>query len=389
MAACRERRRHSFWWLSVLAVHAGLLVYSALVHAPTLAEVGHVGAGVSHWRFGDFSLFRVNPPLTRLIATLPVVAASPRTDWSRASTSPATRSEFAVGEDFITANQRRARFLFSVARWACIPLSLLGAYICALWATQLYGRASGFLALALWCCSPTILGHGATVGPDVGAAAIGVAAGYAFWKCLHKPNWRTVCIAGLTLGLAELTKLTWVVLFLLWPTIWLVWKSGSAGRGDTRATARDRSGKTVRLSGLTGLGMGSVLLLAVYVVNLGYGFEGTFHRLGDCQFVSETLAGPSNHAQMGAPGRNRFAGTLLGAIRVPLPQNYVMGIDRQKWDFERGMSSYLRGEWADHGWWWYYGYALAIKEPLGTWCLIALAMGATVFGRGYSACWCH
>ena len=75
---------------------------------------------------------------------------------------------------------------------------------------------------------------------------------------------------------------------------------------------------------------------------------------------------------------NRFAGTWLGKIPVPLPADFVQGIDTQRYDFKRGLPSYLRGQWADHGWWYYYLYALAIKEPLGTWCLAALAIGATM-----------
>jgi hypothetical protein len=75
---------------------------------------------------------------------------------------------------------------------------------------------------------------------------------------------------------------------------------------------------------------------------------------------------------------NRFAGTWAGAIPVPLPADFVQGIDTQRYDFERGLPSYLRGQWADHGWWYYYLYALLIKEPLGTWALVALAIGVTI-----------
>ncbi len=346
-----------------------------------------MAAGVSHWCYGDFGLFRVNPPLVRMIATLPVVLTSPKTDWRRASTAPALRSEFIVGADFIAANHDQARFLFCVARWACIPFSLMGACVCYLWAAQLYGRASGSIALVLWCSSPAILGHAPTIGPDVAAAAFGVAAAYAFWKCLNEPTWRTVCVAGLMLGFAELTKLTWIVLFLLWPTVLLLWTLCRAEPKSERTTAREVCCEGPRPWLFAGLQLSLILLLAIFVINLGYGFQKTFQGLGNHEFVSECLAHPHTITQIDASKSNRFAGTWLGDIPVPLPEDYVMGIDRQKWDFERGMPSYLRGEWADHGWWYYYGYALAIKVPLGTWCLITLAIGLTILGRGYSASW--
>jgi hypothetical protein len=84
---------------------------------------------------------------------------------------------------------------------------------------------------------------------------------------------------------------------------------------------------------------------------------------------------------------NRFGTTWLGSVLVPLPTNYVQGIDAQKLDFERGLPSYLNGTWQDHGWWYFYLYALAIKVPIGTYVLLAVATLLTVFHRRYSADW--
>ena len=47
---------------------------------------------------------------------------------------------------------------------------------------------------------------------------------------------------------------------------------------------------------------------------------------------------------------------------------------------------YLHGQWALHGWWYYYLYALAIKLPLGTWCLILLAVPCS-FSAYYRSAW--
>src|SRR5215212_8698000 len=58
--------------LLVLLVHSTLLLYSAYVHSPTVNEPAHLAAGLSHWRFGRFELYRVNPPLVRMLAALPI-----------------------------------------------------------------------------------------------------------------------------------------------------------------------------------------------------------------------------------------------------------------------------------------------------------------------------
>jgi len=64
----------------------------------------------------------------------------------------------------------------------------------------------------------------------------------------------------------------------------------------------------------------------------------------------------------------------LSNLPVPLPKQYVLGIDIQRKVFEhRGKPSYLRGQWQETGWWYYYLYALAVKVPLGTIGLCLLA----------------
>ncbi|TVS12524.1 MAG: hypothetical protein EA424_22515 [Planctomycetaceae bacterium] len=66
----------------------------------------------------------------------------------------------------------------------------------------------------------------------------------------------------------------------------------------------------------------------------------------------------------------------------------MAGIDRQKYDFDdAGFWSYLRGEWRDRGWWYYYLYGLAVKEPVGTWLLVLLALVASLVAVGKGPGW--
>jgi hypothetical protein len=60
-------------------------------------------------------------------------------------------------------------------------------------------------------------------------------------------------------------------------------------------------------------------------------------------------------------------------VPVPVPANYLRGLDVQRYDFEVGKWSYLRGEQKMRGWWYYYLYAIAVKMPVGTLFLIAFA----------------
>ena len=113
-------------------------------------------------------------------------------------------------------------------------------------------------------------------------------------------------------------------------------------------------------------------------------------RLDELRFISPTLRESPSASPPGSNPRpgNRFPGTLWGRCTIPVPANYLLGIDRQKYDFdEAGFWSYLRGQWRQGGWWYYYLYALAIKEPLGTWLLALLALAAPFAVSGRTANW--
>ncbi len=401
--------------ITLVGANAGLLIWSVCGHSPAVDEVAHLPAGISHWHFGRFDLYRVNPPLVRMIAALPVMAAGAETDWGDYVERSSSRSEFQVGEKFCTINGERTFWLFTIARWACIPFSLVGALVCYVWARQLYGPWPGVLALVLWCFSPTILGHAQLITPDAPAAAMGVLASYAFWRWLKQPTWGAALWAGVALGLCELTKSTWIVLFGLWPVLWVVWRIGDWWEGEcekrkgesgkragsvsdgresqeSRVEGREQeSGEPKAESGrvrtaVQALQLALVLAIAVYAINVGYGFENTFQRLGEIPFVSRALGDP----EVAVPppeGSNRFHGTWMEGIRVPLPANYLRGIDVQRRDFERMNWSYLRGQWRQDGWWYYYLYALGVKVPLGTWGLVAVALVLGLTRRGYAASW--
>lgn len=364
--------------VGLLLIHAGLLAWPAYTKSPVYDEVAHLPAGISHWQFGRFELYRANPPLVRMIAAAPVLLADPQTDWSGYYESPGARPTFDVGADFVTANGRRAFWLYTLGRWALIPVCLIGGYVCYRWARELYGPAAGLVALSLWSFSPDVIGNGALITPDAGATAFGVLAAYTFHRWLNEPHWDWALAAGVTLGFAQLAKMTWVILFALWPLIWITWITTTPKHKTRHQSNPPPPPSSIhhppstnpptswhkQLTQLT-----TITLLALYFLNAVYAFDGSFKQLGDYQFVSSTLTGKDYTRDPG----NRFENTLLAAVPVPLPEQYVLGVDITKAAFDARYPSYLRGELRDQGWWYYYLYGLAIKVPLGTWLLAAVA----------------
>jgi len=368
--------------VTLLVVHTGLLAYSAYVHSPTLNEPGHLVAGLSHWKFGRFELYRVNPPLVRMVAALPVMAAGYREDWSSFYEKTGSRPVFSMGEDFVAANGERSFFLFMVARWACIPFSWLGAVVCYLWARDLYGRPAGVFACAIWCFSPNILAHASLITADVGGTALGVAACYTFWRWLKRPTWTQAALTGCVLGLAELAKTTLILFYPLWPLLWAAYRWPNRRNMRRHDWLREATMLLLRMA------------IGLYVLNLGYGFENSFKPIKTFQFTSSLFTGKTESRKiqelLPLPQEpessdvlnNRFADTCLSNLPVPFPKNYLLGIDIQQRDFEDyGRPSYLRGQWKDHGWWYYYLYASMIKVPLGTLLLGFLSLIASLTFR--------
>ncbi|MEQ8856536.1 hypothetical protein [Gimesia sp.] len=352
---------------SLLLIHAVLVAYGATRHSPNLNEPGHLVAGLSHWEYQRFELYRVNPPFVRMIATIPVCFMDIKTDWSHFHERPGARPVFKIGSDFVIANGEDAYWIFTVARWACLPFTLLGGYFCYRWAEELYGFLSGILALSCWCFSPNILAHAQCITPDCGASTLGLISGYYFWHWLKGSHLSDAGLAGLTLGFALLSKGTWIILFGLWPLMWGIW------------LFVDRKSVSILLLRKQFGQLAIILGIGLYILNTGYFFEGSFTRLKEFQFVSQSLK--ATEIDQGNDGAfssnkpsNRFTDSWLGEIPVPVPRNYLLGIDIQKRDFEDfGRESYLRGEFRDRGWWYYYLYAMGIKVPLGYGVILILA----------------
>jgi hypothetical protein len=341
---------------TILLLHAALLCRLCFVNSPNLDELAHLPAGISHWELGRFDLYRVNPPLVRLVAAVPILFSHATRDWSDYKDALNSRPEFFVGKSFVKNNQYQTFRYFSIARLACMPFSLLGCLVAFCWARELYGWRSGLIALFLYAFSPNMLTWGASITPDAAAASTGLLAMWTFRRWLRRATWSSACTAGGCLGIALLTKSIWLFLLIVFPTLLLIAQLSKAPQAETVGMGQRWQGATI-------------LLIGCYVLNLGYMFEGTFSQLGSFRFISKTLPAQDS-PQYGA---NRFVGTPFAMIPVPFPTNYVRGIDVQKRDFERGKWSYLRGEQKPGGWWYYYLYAFAVKSTLGFLGLLAFA----------------
>jgi 4-amino-4-deoxy-L-arabinose transferase-like glycosyltransferase len=393
-------RHVSFWTGSIVALavvlmlglHVTLAVNSLLQENPTVDETLHMPAGVSYWEKGTFKLYHHNPPLVKLVAALPVVLQHPKTAKLYGMPAWEEDSQAGFGQYFALENYARYFELFDAARLMMPLFSVIGGLVVFAWSSRLYGAGGGLLSLALWCLCPNILAIGRLITSDVAATSLGALATYLFWRFQKQPGWGRACLAGLALGLAELTKFSIILLYGLWPALAVV-----------RFVLEKRgSGWPKRVA--TGfIQWFAMIAISVLVIDIGYAFEGVGIPLGKFEFASRTLTRPvpagisrpsSKNQLLDSAWRyriNRFRGTALESIPVPLPKHYILGFDAQKIETEgvplyflrenlphddsvtEGYPVYLNGKLQGHGWWYYYLATLAYKVPEGTLVLVVLS----------------
>jgi len=173
-------------------------------HSPTFNELGHLHAGICHWQFAMFELLPGQPALARMAATAPCSCSS-EDRLGQLPARPLSRETIPMGIRFAKTNGPRTLFLFTVARWACIPVLLAGGLDLLPLGARFMGRRGRLVGDAtLGCFNPFVLGFGALVKPDVPAAgggARGLPTG--FGSGLASRTWPAAAVAGLALGLAE------------------------------------------------------------------------------------------------------------------------------------------------------------------------------------------
>lgn len=367
----------SRWLIVGLTFQAFALLWNCWANSPTIDEPGHLQSGLIIHKYSRFEVYAVNPPLIRVLATLPAYASGLGPYDDRMILDPAERWEFAAGTRLFGESGIDAMRGLSISRTAIIPLVLLGSMLIWRWAADAFGMWPAILATMLWILSPMVLGHGALITPDVGATVVGTFALFRFRLWLKNGSLWNSSLWGVATGLALLCKFTWlVVLPLSFLVVYVFWKRFVFSQ--TRKFSCDF------------LQICFVFAVSLVVVNAGYGFDRSITQLGEIKFVSQRLKATQDQEQnyvLRAPP-NRFTDSAIHWLPIPLPQLYVQGIDVQMRDFEPGMMgrSFLNGQWRDRGWWHYYLAAAIIKVPVPALALMILSacIGVSHFVRvGY------
>jgi hypothetical protein len=111
----------------------------------------------------------------------------------------------------------------------------------------------------------------------------------------------------------------------------------------------------------------AAILVSLLALNAGYGFQGTGRALAGYDFFHPLL--------------RSIAGTPLGWLPLPLPEQFLIGFDDQYREASSHFSVYLLGETRRGGWPHYYLVTLLAKLPLPLFLLLGALGALLIRGR--------
>ncbi len=340
-----DRPRLRRFWPAAAAVVLTLCHFALIWHGRTRQwitydEYAHLPAGLCYLQKRTFFVYHHNPPLIRLLSALPVALAGPVVDYGRSFYYvPGARPEWELGDRFLRANGPKTFEYYKMARAPIAILSVAGALVVFAWSRTLFGNLGGLISLALWCFSPDILAHGQLATTDVGATFFGLLSAYVFWRFLRRPTLGWCVLAGVALGCAVASKFTMLVLYPAYAAVFLAGSVASElrrrrGLQSTMVPSRRNADLQEFLI---------IVLVSILIVNSIYLFEGSFRPLGSFEFQSRLLTAPDPSSNNYLGRSNRFSGTWLSAIPIPLPYHFITGLDAQKFDSDLGFINYFSG----------------------------------------------
>ena len=346
----------------LISLYGFQLWYHATRTSATWDEPFHIVAGYRHWRCGDYGIMPEHPPLSTLVATLPIRSQS----FVESSVPCGSKvidqgPGFLMGAQFLSKNGVDRILL--PTRLAASFFGLLLAVLVFLAAYEMFGKAEAFVALALFVFEPNLIAHGSLATSDMAVAAMTFAAVYALYRYRQKPSVPRLLVTGVETGLVLASKHSGIVILPILFLLFII-DTWMAHRSDKKTHPPLRRGflKTVGV-------YGAILLMGFVVLWSTYGFR------------YYALPGATKHTLSFRPA-NTLTGKTLQLIRPArvLPEAYLHGLAIQAnvvWP------TYLLGKVYTTGKWFYFPIAFTIKSSIALLLLLPLALLTRELYRKY------
>jgi len=354
------------WCIGDLDLLAVIIVVAALIlgitsvwnDAPIVDEIPHIGAGYSYIAKGDHRLNPEHPPLAKDLAGISLKIAGIKDAPAFESTywTQDINGQWNFGRKLIFNSGNNA---ISLTRFAKIPeliFFVLSAVIIFAWTRKLYGYLAALIALFLFSFSPTVLAHSRFVTTDVPALFGILIATYFFIHFLEKPTQKHLWIAGIVLGIAELTKYSVFLLVPFFIGLAVIYSFLNFSKSKIRTTFYS-------------------LLTTICIVAIGYIFVVLPVYYFHTRNYPPELQQSQTRSLLTSYGNRTVAETVIYLADKPIVRGlaeYGLGLLMVTQRAVGGNTTYFMGEVRNWAWPQYFPIVYFLKEPLAFWGMILL-----------------
>jgi 4-amino-4-deoxy-L-arabinose transferase-like glycosyltransferase len=307
----------------------------------TIDEIVMIPAAYYHLAAANFQLVNEHPPLSKIIAAVPLLFVQPNELTPEKISAPpgSPAAKWAYQESFWEGNTELFESLSFWPRVPMIALTLALGILIFRFARELFGARAAVLSVALFALEPTVLAHGRVVQTDIPAAFGYLLLFYALRAYARERDARRAMLLGAAAGVAILAKFSMLLAAPVVAALFavLLW----------RAPHSERKRSTVVMHAAL------VTLAALVVVNAAYLFQ---HRA-----LVETDA---LWVQQSFPTHAALVLQTASALSYVLPTDFVLGVFFQLWHNGEGHQAGLLGMYNSTGWWYYFPVAFALKTTL-------------------------
>ncbi|HUK40587.1 MAG TPA: tetratricopeptide repeat protein, partial [Candidatus Acidoferrales bacterium] len=262
-----------------------------------------------------------------------------------------------------------AQRLFYYAKLQMIAVGIVLGIFVYWWSKELFGLVAGAASLFFYCLDPNILAHSQLIHTDLPFAAFFFIGTYFFWRALKRLTWRNLLLTALCFGLASSTKYSYAAILAAWGILGLVKVFSPEPLRCAIGRNRALHAFSEKAFALTGV-FGCVLFTGYVLVWASYGFR--FSAIpGGILHLPMAQEMPQSPAL-------RNVVSFLANFEL-FPEAWIYGQLFVANHVSR--VAYLLGQYSDNGFWLYFPVAFAVKTPLATLCLIAVAIVPWVNNR--------
>lgn len=367
-----------FFWPAVALLLAGMgtvQVLSIREETQTWDEGFDIAAGYSYWKTGDFRINREHPPLGKYINALPLLFMDLRLPLEHPSWAETDNVGFGV--EFLYRNRAPAETILFRARLMTILLTLCLGLAVAVWTRSRFGPAAALFALLLFAFDPNLIAHGRYVTSDLVVTLFMFLATITWSNYLESGRRRHLVLAGLTFGLAVVSKFSSALLLPIFTALFAArWLQMYGTSGFLREAWRGLKHFAVAMTVVAALS--ALVVSVVYAPEAGRLLPAT---------RGVRAADPSIRMLYDAVEQRSRAGKVMAwaAHRLGLQaHSFPVAVGLVANHNAIGHQAYLLGQVSDFGWWYYFPVVFAVKTPTGVLLalLIASGLGLARLGRG-------